>query len=283
MSTAEMTEKDAAKLAVRVEEQIGEEAKLVEEIRELRGRETVAIEQALRAGTQSRGPGTKAESIRRTREAAERKLQDIREFEIPAARRLAAEAAEALRRAKFVTAEAKARPFDVLEAQARGRIASAYEELLRAYLALADAASGREAIYEDLEREGLLNGLDENELTRLRRVFSATTSPFPASPAALVEALEPAVLEAHAGNPEYEAHFAQTYPFAALFVGLLAEVRNAGLYRRCHLRLTTMKAAFADYNSATNDRAGGAARQHSGPRAGSDSARHLLRLGEQSR
>lgn len=254
----QLTEQDAAKLAARVEEQIAEEAKLVDTIAELRKREEQEIEEAMRAGTPGRGGGSKAEGTRRKRETAERRLVDIREFELPAARRLAAEAADALRRVRLADAEAQSQGLRPLEEEAAQRIALAYDDLLRGYAALAEAASAREAIYEQLEQSGLLNGVAENERWRLQRVFQTDFAPFPASPAALFEALEPAVLDPHAADDE---GFAQRQPFAARFVKLLSAAREDGLYRRCGLRLTEMRSALADYNSSTRDNAGPMARR----------------------
>lgn len=261
MATTEaMSERDAAKLAARVEEQIAEEGQLAATIAELRRREEQEIEAAMRAGSPSRGPGSKSEGTRRKREAAERRLVDIREFELPAARRLAAEATEALRRARLAEAEARARGFDALEDAAAERIALAYDDLLRGYAQLADAASGRESVYEELEAASLLNGLADDEQWRIRTVFQSTYSPFPVSPAALVESLEPAVLDPHAHDDQ---GFAQRQAFAARFVDRLAEARNERIYQRCALRLTEMRSALADFKSTTLDNAGPMARRSS--------------------
>jgi hypothetical protein len=108
-----------------------------------------------------------------------------------------------------------------------------------------------------------LNGLDEASRFRLQRAFESTVVPFPSSPAALLDGVEPALLDAHAGNPEYAEHFAQSEPLASLFIELLADVRNEGVYRRTHLRLTEMRAVTRDYSSTTFDRAGGMARSGS--------------------
>jgi len=254
-----MSERDASALIARADEQAATEARLVDEIAELRSRESEAVDAALREGRQTRGPGSPAEGVRRKREAAERKLVDIREFELPAARKIASEAAAALRAAKLAQAQADARPFDQFEQEAVERIATAYEELLRGYAALADAAEGREEVYERLEADGLLNGLSDNEKWQITRAFQSTVQPFPVSPAALFESIAPAVLEPHAGDPEYAEHLRQSSPIAARFVELLATAREERIYCRCHLRLTETRSAQADYSSTTADRAGGAA------------------------
>jgi hypothetical protein len=260
MAAVVMTEGQATKLVSRVEEQVREEKRLVEEIAELRTREAEAVEAALREGKPTRGPSTKAEPLRRKREAAERKLTDIREFELPAAHQLAVEAQEALRAAKLEHARTEARIFDQFEAEAIPRIAAGFEEILRAYAALAEAAAGREEVYAEIESDGLLNGLNENEVELIRRDFrSPLMSQFPVSPAALFEVLTEAVLDPHAGDLQYEATFAQEHPAAAAFVSLLEEAREERLYRRVRLRFTEPRSAAADFNSRTNDRAGGMA------------------------
>jgi hypothetical protein len=259
MSAATMTEREAAKLSSRVEQQVREEATLVEEIASLRARETEAVQAALREGSPTRGPLSKTEGIRKKREAAERKLATIREFELPAAHQLAVEAQEALRLAKLEQGRAAARPFDQIESEAIARMAVGYEEFLRGYAAFAEAASGREAVHAELQNTGLLNGLGDGELWKITLEFQSTLNPFPTSPAAMFEAVTEAVLDPHAGDPQYEAELSQRYPTAAAFVSLLAGVREEGLYRRTRLRLSDNRTAIADQSSGTNDRAGGMA------------------------
>lgn len=259
--TGLITEREAATLVERDEEIAAEEATLEQEIAQLRVREADAVEAAQREGKPSYGPSGKADGVRRKREAKERRLVTLREFERPASRKIAAEGAEALRAAKLTTARAQARTLDPIEAQNIERFARGFEECLRAYDGFASAASDRESIYEKLEQSGVLNGLDENQLFQLRKEFSSSLNPFPVSPAAAFEAITEAVLEPHAGNGAYRENFRQSHPTAAAFVDLTTDVREEGVYRRVHLRFTDKRSAFADYASQTHDRAGGAARR----------------------
>lgn len=258
MSTGDVvtiSERDAAKQIARAAEIAAEESTLTGEIAKLVERERAAVDAALREGKQARGPGTAAEVARRKREAAERRLEDLQNFEGPAARKIASEATAALRRAKLAAARAEARSFDALEEAAVQLIATGYEQFLRGYAALADAAEGREAVHAQLEAEGLLNDIPEAEKWPLQRAFQSTVQPFPASPDALVELIAPAILDQHVDADE----FAQRHPVAALFAPLLEAVRQERLYRRCRLRLSDNHGARADFSSSTSDRAGGAA------------------------
>jgi hypothetical protein len=240
--SATMTERDARKLAERVEATVAEEADVVERIADLRRDEEAAVQDALRAGGPTYGPGAKAEGIRRKREAAERKLTELREFTLPEARKLASEASEILRAAKVAHAREQARSFDGLEQEAVQRAAFAFEAFVRAYAALADAAQGREEILEELEQGDLLNGLREDERFRLMRCFESTMSPFPANALALFEALIPALCDPHAGSSDTDvaAFVAKANPVAAHFVELLAAAREERVWRGVHLRATDM-------------------------------------------
>jgi hypothetical protein len=257
--SAAMTSRDAEQLTARTEAIVQEKASLVDEIAELRTREAEAIEAAIRSGKQARGPGSKSEGVRRTREAKERRLADIEEFEEPACARLALEAQAALRAARLQQALLGARTFDQPETGGIEQIAAGVTFVLRGYAALATAATSREELHAELEQEGILNGLSDGELWQIQKQFQSKLNPFPTSPAAMFEAVMEAVLDVHAGDPQYAEALAQRYPTAAVFVPLLAEVREERLYKRTALRLGDNRTAVADQASGTNDRAGGMA------------------------
>jgi hypothetical protein len=215
-----------------------QEAELVAEIDTLRVREQEAVAEAV-ATDPSRSayrPNSPAELIRRKREAAQRRLDDLREFELPARQRVAADA-QAVERAKVVRdATVKARRLDAAEEKALDRAAAAFAEFVAAWHELHDAARAREAIEADLDAGGHVPQVS-GERALFRRPFMATVQPFPADPEILFNRCALAVTEPHAETP----YFAQRFPDAAPFAVRLRDLRESHAFRRAELRFSPVQ------------------------------------------
>lgn len=231
--------------AAAYEQGLDAEAELEAEIGELRQRETEAVAAAV-AGAPDKSayvPNGAPERLRRKREAAERRLADLREFEMPARERLARDAQARIVQEAVKRAQVKAREFDQLEESAIDRATAAFLDFAHAYRDLHAAAEAREAIAAGLAADGHAPSGGSEELAQLaefRRPFLSRLMPFPADVEVLFNAIVLAATDPHAES----VLFGQTHPDATAFVARVKDARAAGLVSRVQLTLTPMRSAL---------------------------------------